>query len=288
MLRFLAKHRQTIVGFFVLILPLVSLWYHGLEHKEATVYQRTVMRMTSPAQNVMSDVIGAVVLVWTDYVWLVGVQEQNRVLRRQNEELRGVYQDRNQLRQENHRLKSLLSFKGERPDLETVTARVVAKDVSPYHRVLKIKISAGAKHGVRRYQHVITQAGVVGHIDKLAGEYAEVKLAVDSGARISVDVSDRDMKGTVLGAGDKNTYVASFITLTNERQVQPRDLLVTNGEDERFPKGLVVGYVDKALPRHEDGGHRYSVIPSVPFATLAEVLVVTSQIEQIPTLEDTQ
>jgi rod shape-determining protein MreC len=279
------RYRQTLVGFVTLVAPLVLLWYHGRPRQEPTIYEKTVARFTGPAQNLMSNVIGTVRLIWGDYIWLVGVQQDSRELRTENEALRGQVQDREQLKKENQRLKKLLKFKGERPDLVTVAARVVAKDVSPFHRVLKVVLSAGAEHGVRRNQAVITPAGVVGHVERSVGRYAEVKLAVDTGSRISVNVADRDIKGIVAGAGDRNTYLASFETTDPRKGIQPGDMLVTNGEDERFPKGLVVGYVGSEAIRGEDSSRRYSVIPSVDLTALEFVLVVTSQVERIPSME---
>ncbi len=286
MFRFISKQRATMVGFLSLVLPLVLLWHHSRERPDTTIYQRILMRVTSPAQYVMGTVATAFRTVWSDYTWLVGVQQENRELRRKNEVMAGVVQDREQLRKENKRLKTLLAYKGERPDLVTISARVVAKDVSPFHRVLKIKLSAGSGQGVRRYQAVVTPSGVVGHVEKTLGDYAEVKLAVDAGSRISVNVEGKEIKGLVAGSGDRNTYTASFETVDQKRQIRPGDMLVTNGEDERFPKGLVVGYVHQAPPTPEEAGLRYEVIPAVAFATLEEVLIITSQVERIPSMEE--
>lgn len=286
MFRFISKQRATVVGFLSLVLPLVLLWFHGRERPDTTIYQRILMRVTSPAQYVMGTVASAIRTVWGDYMWLVGVQQENRELLRKNEVMAGVVQDREQLKKENKRLKALLAYKGERPDLVTIAARVVAKDVSPFHRVLKIKLSAGSGHGVHRYQAVVTPSGVVGHVEKTLGDYAEVKLAVDSGSRISVNVEGKEIKGLVAGSGDRNTYAASFETIDPKRQIRPGDMLVTNGEDERFPKGLVVGYVHEAPPTPEEAGLRYEVIPAVSYATLEEVLIVTSQVERIPSMEE--
>lgn len=285
MLRLYARYRTTIVGFFVLVAPLVLLWYHGKPRSAPTAYERVLLRFTSPAQTLMGDVIGAVRMVWTDYIWVVNVQKENRELRTVNEELVGMVQDRERLEKENRRLKALLKFKGERPDLVTIAARVVAKDVSPFHRILKLRISAGADHGVRRYQAVITPRGVVGYIHKTVGGYAEVKLAVDAGSRISVSVRDREIKGVVVGSGDRNTFVASFETTQIQNDIHGGEWLVTNGEDERFPKGLAVGRLDQNPPTREEAGLRYGVTPAANFSTLEFVLIVTSQVEQIPSME---
>lgn len=282
MFRFFSRHRVKFISFLLLVLPLVMLWHHGKQRNEATVYESTLIRIISPAQHGVANVLNALRLVWSDYIWLVGVQQENQKLQRHNEVLTGMAQDREQFKKENRRLKRLLTYKGERPDLVTITARVVAKDVSPYHRVLKIKISAGTEHGIRRYQPVITPSGVVGHIERAVGHYAEVKLAVDAGSRISVNVADREIKGIVAGSGNRNVFAASFEAPDPRRQIRPGDMLVTNGEDERFPKGLVVGYIPDQPPQPEEGILRYVVVPSVSFSTLEEVLVVTSQLERPP------
>lgn len=281
----IGRYRQTVVIFISLVLPLVSLWFHGRPRPQPTFAERVLLRVTSPAQAAMDKVVGSIGRVFSDYVWLVGIVEDNRDLRRQSEILAGMVQDRDQLRKENRRLKELLRFKGERPDLETVAARVIAKDISPYHRVLKVVVSAGADDGIQRYQPVITPAGVVGHVERMLGRYAEVKLAVDAGARISVSVAGRDVKGTVVGSGDKNDFQASFEITEPKHDIEAGDMLVTNGEDERFPKGLVVGYISDAPPRQQDIGVVYQVTPSVDFKTLEFVQIVTSHLDAVPSMD---
>jgi rod shape-determining protein MreC len=274
------------VALLTLVGPLVLLWYHSRQHAEPTIYERVVARFVGPAQAVMSGAVGTVRMVFTDYIWLVGVQEENRELIAKNDTLSARVQDREQLKKENQRLKGLLKFKGDRPDLVTVAARVVAKDVSPFHRVLKVTLSAGAEDGVRRHQAVITPAGVVGHVERIVGRYCEVKLAVDAGARISTTVQGRELKGTVAGSGDRNIFLASFETSDPKRAIRPGDVLLTNGEGERFPKGLIIGYIGEEPARPDKAGVRHTVIPAVQFSTLEHVLIVTSQVERIPPMTD--
>ncbi len=283
------RWRQTIVGFFCLVLPLVSLWYHGRARPEPTLIERFLMRLTSPAQHAMSGVVGSVTRVFTDYFWLVGVVEENRDLRRQNDVLAGLVQDRDQLKKENRRLKDLLRFKGERPDLQTVAAQVIAKDVSPYHRVLKVALSAGLDDGLERFQPVITPSGLVGHVERALGRYAEVKLAVDSDSRVAASVVGRDIKGTLVGAGDRGDFLAYFETLgesvapgEEQRPLRPGDRLVTSGEDERYPKGLAIGQIADGPPKQSDLGWVYPVIPSVNFRTLDLVQIVVDHIDTAP------
>jgi len=270
------------VGFLVILLPLVLLWYHGRYRVEPTVYERVLVRFTSPAQALMSDIVGGVGMLWGDYIWITGVQQENRLLTTRNRELEAQVVVLDKLQTENSRLKELLSFKGDRPDLVTIAAGVIAKDISPFHRVLKVRISAGGEDGVRRYQAVVTPAGVVGHVDKMAGRYAEVKLAVDAGSSISVSVEGRDVKGVAVGSGDRNSFELSLTTLEGERGIYAGDRVVTNGEDERYPRGLLVGHVAD-LPRiHQEVGFQYVLVPAVDFSGLEHVLLVTSELERLP------
>ena len=109
-----------------------------------------------------------------------------------------------------------------------------------------------------------------------------MKLAVDAGSRISVTVAERKLKGVVVGSGNKNTYVASLEIDDPKRQIRKGDMLVTNGEGQRFPKGLVVGYVADEPLVQQDATVRFVITPSLDFATIDEVLVVTSQVEKLP------
>ena len=102
---FLGRYRAVLISFLTLVIPMVLLWYHGRPRVEPTIYEKTLLRFTTPAQAFMESIIGGVVGVWTDYVWLVSVQEENRDLRTVNQTLAGMVQDREQLKKENRRLK---------------------------------------------------------------------------------------------------------------------------------------------------------------------------------------
>ena len=67
-----------------------------------------------------------------------------------------------------------------------------------------------------------------------------------------------------------------------KRKIRSGDMLITNGEGQRFPKGLVVGYVANEPSVQRDATMRFVITPSLDFATLDEVLVVTSQLEELP------
>ena len=74
---FLGRYRAVIVSFLTVVLPMVLLWHHGRPRLEPTIYEKTLLRFTTPAQSFMESILGGVIGVWTDYVWLVKVQEEN-------------------------------------------------------------------------------------------------------------------------------------------------------------------------------------------------------------------
>lgn len=283
----LRRHRSTIVTFVGLTLPLFLLYVHGAKKREQTTLVETaLMAVTAPGQRLMNGVVEAVGGVWRDYVALVDVKQENLELRRRVAGLEGQALENRQLRLENERLGGLCEFKRRRADLETVAARVVSKDISPYYRVVRVILDVGEEDRVRRGMPVITHRGVVGRVAKVTGRYADVMLTVDPRSRVDVTILARGVNGTLEGRGDRNVYGARFFFLHRGEPIEKDDEVVTSGNDRVFPAGIVVGYVATTEERQAGVYYEYDVVSAVNFATLEEVLVVLSERREIPDFDE--
>jgi rod shape-determining protein MreC len=105
-----------------------------------------------------------------------------------------------------------------------------------------------------------------------------VQLLVDRNAGAGALVERSRAQGVVLGSAEdllQMEYVASIA------DVKPGDTIVTSGIDGIYPKGFVIGTVQRV----DKGNGIYKVVsvrPSVDFNRLEDVLVVTSPIEAVP------
>lgn len=276
---FIRFRRMFFVGLAV-VLPLFSLYYHGKMRSPTrpsaptTPIETSLIVVTSPVQALANTVTEWVGEMWSAYVDLVDVKEENEKLLQDNRVLFGEAMRAKKLQRENGRLQELLGFRETVRAERKIAARVIGKDVSPYFRVVKIVTDAGGDVGVAEGMPVVTHEGLVGRVAKVGLHYCEVMLAVDSRSQVNVKIGGKGVIGVLQGEGDENEYGARFRFLHRSEPVEEFDTVVTSGHDKVFPPDLVVGYVDGTDMRQDGLYYEYKVTPAVNFSTLEEVLIL--------------
>lgn len=224
---------------------------------EASAYVRALLR--APLDEA-SD-------AWKRYVFLVGVVDENRRLRREADRLTGQIAAYREAYEENIRLKRLLDLKeleGRRP----VVARVIG--VERKYVMKTIMINRGTADGVYLGAPVVTDRGLVGRIVETSWHTARVLLVIDETSNIDAVTQTNRVQGIVQGTG--TGCVMKYVGKMEE--VNQGDALVTSGISQTFPKGLLIGYVQGA-DRLEGGMfQKIGVVPAVMFSRLEEVVVL--------------
>jgi rod shape-determining protein MreC len=221
----------------------------------------------SEVQRATMAVIDGVRGMWSGYVALRQVQEENAALRQELQTLQVRFQQERAEAQRTDNLRQLLELR-DRANLETVAAEVIAGPATPDFRT--VTVDKGSSDGLARDMAVISPAGVVGRVIMPSGRAAQVQLLIDRNAAAGVLIERTRVQGIVMGIGD-GTLKLEYVPGTAD--VKTGDLVVTSGIDGIYPKGFVVGTID-----HTDRGngayHEISVRPAVDFARLEEVLIV--------------
>ncbi len=274
----LQRYQGSLLIGLVLILPLAMMYWHGKPDRDTTVIEKVLMTLTAPLQSGTRGTLGSAGSVIDDYVLLTQVKQRNKELERDNRVLLGEALKSRALQEELRRVKQLCEFKQGRKDLDTVAARVIGREVSQFFRVLRVRIDTTGLPKLRTGLAVITHTGVVGRIDKLSGDWADVLLVTDSRSRAHATVSGKGVVGTVRGQGRRNQFGVTFSHLDRADRrtpIEPGDAVITTGHDRVFPPGLEIGHVASGRSTQKGHNHQYTLTPAVAFATLEEVLVVT-------------
>ncbi len=275
MLDLLLRHRRTILVLILVLHPLILiLGGQDSERAKSGVLGGSAFQAIGSVQNALHQSIGGIGDIWAKYIRLVDVNEENEALRREvarlNEErvrLLGVMQ-------ENSRLRSMLEYRESTPNLELEPARVIAKDVTPYFRVVRLRLEAG--EGIARpNMPVVAPSGLVGQVATVNGRYCDVLLTVDSESRIDILAQRNRARGILIGNGNDDDYTARISYLFRRDEVQVGDLVVTSGEGGRFPGELMVGTITELVESDEDMLQEVVVQPAVDFSRLEEVYLVT-------------
>lgn len=234
---------------------------------------RLILLAGGASQSVADHGLARVGHWWDRYLDLVDVEAENVALRAENDRLREENARLLGVMQENARLRGLVGLQASWPGLELVPARVIAQDLSPFFRVVSIRLDTGGAR-VTPGMPVISSAGVVGSIFETTGSYATVLLAVDPRSSIDVLVQRNRARGLLVGEGHADDYVARVAYLQRRDTVTEGDVLVTSGMGGRFPADLVVGRIARVAESRRGMFQEVLVEPAVDFSRVEEVFIL--------------
>jgi rod shape-determining protein MreC len=268
--------RRTGVLLFVVTMGHIFLISVQVQSKSGVpVLQAATFGIFARVQGGTASVIHGVRNFWGNYVGLRGVRAENETLRRQLGEIQVQFQQEHAKAERTRQLERLLGFRHE-IQIDTVPSGVIGAGASLDFRTLTI--DKGTKAGLAKNMAVIAPTGVVGRIVTPTANAAKVQLLIDRNAAAGALVERSRAQGVVLGAGEELLRM-DFVASTAD--VRTGDTIVTSGIDGIYPKGFVIGTVERVGP----GNGIYKAIrvrPSVDFNRLEDVLVVTSPPPRMP------
>lgn len=212
---------------------------------------------------------------------LFGSMEENRYVKEEYKRLseltveqQNQLIDKDELAAENERLKELLQFKQENPDLIIPGARIIGKNPGNWFNTLVI--DRGEKDGVAVDMAVMTDKGLVGRVIEVGNHWSKVLSIIDSQSAVSAIVQRSRDNGTL--QGDTTLYdgegLCRMVYLPQDATVKEGDVVITSGLGDIFPKGLPIGEVVR-VENEPFAVYKTAVVrPWADFKRLEEVLVI--------------
>ena len=229
-----------------------------------------------PVERLLAHTGGALRNTWHGYLNLRGVQQHNKDLQYQIDQLRlheaGMLEDA----REGQRLEHLLAFKQQYVG-HTVAAQVVGTGGGDRSRILIL--NKGSNDGLHPDMAVLTPDGVVGKLRDVFPNSSQLLLLNDSSSGAGVLLANVRSRGILRGTAAGLVQIG---TLLPDDRIKPGEPVVTSGGDRVYPRGLVVGVVEsiKLDPDHQP----YTSIlvkPAANLDRLEEVLVLTDTADQL-------
>lgn len=258
-----------IIGLLILI-PLFNLSSHLKSPKELKWYDRVVLWTIAPFQKAVTGGMNQIVYVIHHYVLLTGARKENESIKKENSRLTEIVGNMREIQNENERLRKLLAFK-EKYLASGVSAEVIARDTTSEYQT--IRINKGGDVGLKVRMPVMTPEGIVGQLITVWQHYSDVLLLTDQNHAIDIIVQRSRARGVVKG-GDRLKCEIHYLARTDD--VVVGDVLVSSGIEGIFPKGLLVGAIDRIEKKKFGVSQKVIVLPAVDLAKLEEVLVITN------------
>jgi rod shape-determining protein MreC len=199
------------------------------------------------------------------------LRSENRVLRELNVKLSEEVNLLREAQLENIRLRQMLSMRAH-IHAPTVPARIVGKTLQLMRNTITLDV--GSDDGVREQMPMVTGLGLVGKIIATSSRYSIGQILYNRRIRVSAKIQRSRVDGIMEWDG------GTTLTLKNVAKtldVQPGDVVVTSDYSSLYPEGIRIGTVVSAAQIPGSLFQRVEVLPSVDFATLEEVFVITQQ-----------
>jgi rod shape-determining protein MreC len=241
----------------------------NLRHKESSnSFERGILSIFAPAGGSVSRANGYFSGIWGDYIYLVGVEKENKKLKERIKQLnKKIIQD-NEATLAGARLQQLLNLKSA-IRTPSIAATVIGEDVTPWFRT--VIVDRGSVDGIREGMPVIASEGVVGRVVRVAANSSRLLLITDHASAIAANVQRSRARGVVMG---KNRGICTLEFSQRGEDVKVGDILVTSGIGGVFPKGLPLGEVTMVKKGEYGIFQTVEMRPFVSLSRLEEVLVL--------------
>jgi rod shape-determining protein MreC len=268
MIKYLKQYQFQIALFLFVLIPIMAIDTSTRSPRSYRFYDRVIVGLTSPIQSVISWTLERIESTYENYIYLLHTHQDNLALLEENRKLLNAIANLRETQQENIRLHQLLKFE-EKFQLQSVVARVIAKDISSEFR--SIRINKGESSGIRPNMAVVTDEGIVGRILRTTEKTSDVVTVLDLLSAVDAIVERSRARGVVEGLTDELCQMR--YTLRTD-DIQVGDHLISSGLGGIFAKGMTVGTVSKVNRKPYGITQEVEVRPSVDFNKLEEVLVV--------------
>ena len=231
---------------------------------------RGLVTMASHPLRALDSLNQGIDSVWSRYIALRNVGEDNLNLRR---EIASLQEEASRLRERaaaTDRLRELLNLKEELP-YSTLAARVIARDPTNWYR--SIVINKGQDDGIAVDMGVMTPTGAVGRVVKVQRQLAVVLLLIDRNNAVTGLVQRTRDEGIVEGTEKGLAWIKYLPLLSN---VKVGDIVITSGMAGGFPRGLPIGRITRIERREAELFLSAEIQPETDFGRLEEVLVITT------------
>lgn len=202
------------------------------------------------------------------------LEEENAALKEELRKNEQKLRDAAAALDENERLRSMLGIKERSRDFEFEVAEVIAR--SPGEWATTISLDKGSNQGVEVDDLVITDDGMVGYVSNVTPTYCDVTTVIDTNMQAGALITRTREVGIAEGdyaLMDEGNLKLAY--LDPDSGVVIGDTVETSGRGGVFPKGIMIGTVERIVPE-ENGISNYAVIkPFVDVEKVTNVFIIT-------------
>lgn len=275
---FFEKHKKMsiIIGTALIVLVLMGI---SVLMKGTFFAENIFNTIVSPLQKGITAVTDGVGGFFQFLFEMNDYKEENTRLSKRVAELEREQRSAQDYKAENDRLSGLLELKeNDLSNLRTTGASIIGWSTDNWFNYYTI--DKGSLDGVQKKSMVLTDEGLVGHVQEVGLNWSRIVTIVDSSSSVGAKVV---RTGDVALVSGDNAYekqgLCKMTNVNQDMQVVVGDILETSGLSSVYAPGVAIGRV-KEIVTDSTGGQFALIEPLVDFKSTRHVLVTLDTVAE--------
>jgi rod shape-determining protein MreC len=253
--------KRAILISFIIILP--SLLFYLLQDQ----LKNFAYFVFSPFQRVLLKTQRSILFFFETILEIKNLKKENEALKSEIKKLIVEKEDLKELEKQNQALREALSL-GIEKDFKLKMVRFLGTDVSEDIFL----IDKGSEDGIEEGKVVILPEKVlIGKVMKAYQNFSKVKVFTFKDFSFDVEIGEE--KITALAKGQGN-FKAKIELIPKEKEISPGDKVFTSALGHNFPKGILVGEIEKVKDSDISGFRAASLKPCFELKNLDYLFVI--------------
>ena len=248
---------------------------------EQSVLRTWLVTAFAPVVHVADRVLSSVTGVGASYIDVRHAREENIALREKVDQLTAERNAALERAASLDLIRNQLALPKSRPYPE-LAANVISRDPSLWFR--RLTIDLGTLNGVKRDMPVTAAGGIVGRVISLGPNFATVQVITDKHAGVGAMLQSSRAMGEVRGIDNDRCELRS---ISSSENVEVGESIVTTGLDRIYPKGLLIGTVERIEADPSGPWHKIIVKPAAPVDRVEHLLVLLVDAKDLKIDENT-
>ena len=266
---------RVVAAFIVIILICLGLMVYSGATGRSNPVSDGIGVVMAPLQKGVTKVANVISQGRAYFEGYDALEEENAELKKKVSELEQKERDADIALEENDRLRSLLGIQERNRSFKLLTAEVIAR--SPGEWATTISLDKGSNQGIAVNDLVITEEGnMVGYVSNVAPTYCDVTTVIDTNMQAGALVTRT--REAAIAEGDYTLMSEGNLRLSYlepDSDVVIGDTVETSGRGGVFPKGIMIGTIERVVPE-DNGISNYAVIkPFVNVEKITNVAIIT-------------
>ena len=198
------------------------------------------------------------------------LKRENEILRQLDVNLSNEVSLLREARLENAKLRGMLGMK-EKKTYTLVAGDVVGKSLLLLRNTITLNV--GERDSVKPDMPIVSEAGLVGKIIATSTHYSVGQLLLNKDFRASAKIQRSRVDGIISWEGADALRMKN---VSRTQDVKEGDVVTTSEYSDVFPRDIKIGIVTRVSQKPGNLFKEVDVAPSVDFATLEQVFIVTA------------